>query len=187
MRRIATALPLSLVSLLLLAGPALAAEGNDNGEGLVGETDDKIITFFSLGVVLFFTLVVIFGTVIQNALEKRKDARKRGAPAQPHRLVASPASQPFHTPLREPREHARRRGFPPTRRTDAAPAPPSPGAAFSLQAMSDQVRYERVGAAAVLTIDRPERRNAVDGPDGRAADRRLPAVRGRRRAPARWS
>ena len=25
-----------------------------------------------------------------------------------------------------------------------------------------RVRYERVGAAAVLTIDRPERRNAVD-------------------------
>jgi enoyl-CoA hydratase len=28
---------------------------------------------------------------------------------------------------------------------------------------SREVRYERVGAAAVLTIDRPERRNAVDG------------------------
>ena len=28
--------------------------------------------------------------------------------------------------------------------------------------MSGEVRYERVGAAAVLTIDRPERRNAVD-------------------------
>jgi enoyl-CoA hydratase len=28
----------------------------------------------------------------------------------------------------------------------------------------DPVRYERTGAAAVLTIDRPERRNAVDGP-----------------------
>ena len=26
------------------------------------------------------------------------------------------------------------------------------------------IRYERIGAAAVLTIDRPERRNAVDGP-----------------------
>ena len=25
------------------------------------------------------------------------------------------------------------------------------------------VRYERAGAAAVLTLDRPERRNAVDG------------------------
>jgi enoyl-CoA hydratase len=28
----------------------------------------------------------------------------------------------------------------------------------------DEVRYERSGAAAVLTIDRPARRNAVDGP-----------------------
>ncbi|HEY8082314.1 MAG TPA: crotonase/enoyl-CoA hydratase family protein [Solirubrobacterales bacterium] len=28
--------------------------------------------------------------------------------------------------------------------------------------MSDELRYERVGAASVLTIDRPERRNAVD-------------------------
>jgi enoyl-CoA hydratase len=31
-----------------------------------------------------------------------------------------------------------------------------------------EVRYERVGAAAVLTIDRPERRNAVDAPTARA-------------------
>ena len=76
MRRIATTIQLSIVSLLLLAGPALAAEGNDNGEGLLGELNDQIITFFSLGVVLFFTAVVIIGTVIQNALEKRKDARK---------------------------------------------------------------------------------------------------------------
>ena len=30
--------------------------------------------------------------------------------------------------------------------------------------MSEPVRYERVGAAALVTIDRPERRNAVDGP-----------------------
>ena len=30
--------------------------------------------------------------------------------------------------------------------------------------MSDPVTYERRGAAAVLTIDRPERRNAIDGP-----------------------
>jgi len=29
--------------------------------------------------------------------------------------------------------------------------------------MSGELRYERVGAAAVLTIDRPERRNAIDG------------------------
>jgi enoyl-CoA hydratase len=29
--------------------------------------------------------------------------------------------------------------------------------------MSKELRYERIGAAAVLTIDRPERRNAIDG------------------------
>jgi enoyl-CoA hydratase len=28
--------------------------------------------------------------------------------------------------------------------------------------MSDELRYERIGAAAVLTIDRPQRRNAID-------------------------
>jgi hypothetical protein len=76
MRRIATTIPLSIVSLLLLAGPALAAEGNDNGEGLLGETDDKIVTFFSLGVVVFFVVVVTVGTLIQSALDKRKDRRK---------------------------------------------------------------------------------------------------------------
>jgi enoyl-CoA hydratase len=34
--------------------------------------------------------------------------------------------------------------------------------------MSEPVHYERVGAAAVVTIDRPERRNAVDGPTAEA-------------------
>ena len=46
------------------------------GEGIVGETDDKIITFFSLGLVVFFTLVVILGSAIQGALERRKNQRK---------------------------------------------------------------------------------------------------------------
>jgi enoyl-CoA hydratase len=39
--------------------------------------------------------------------------------------------------------------------------------------MSEPVRYERRGAAAVVTIDRPERRNAVDGP---TAERLLAAL-----------
>lgn len=62
-----------LATALLTAAPALAG---DNGEGLVGETDDKIITFFSLGVILFFTAVIILGSVIQGRREKRKNARK---------------------------------------------------------------------------------------------------------------
>ena len=48
----------------------------DNGEGLLGETDDRVITFFSLGVVLFFTLVVILGSTIQSRLDKRKEQKK---------------------------------------------------------------------------------------------------------------
>ncbi|MCW3063207.1 MAG: crotonase/enoyl-CoA hydratase family protein, partial [Solirubrobacterales bacterium] len=36
--------------------------------------------------------------------------------------------------------------------------------------MADPVTYERRGAAAVLTIDRPERRNAVDGPTATALE-----------------
>ena len=48
----------------------------DNGEGLLGELDDRIITIGSLGVVVFFTLVVIFGSVIQGKLDARKEAKK---------------------------------------------------------------------------------------------------------------
>ena len=64
---------LTFALFLILAAPAYAG---DNGEGLVGETDDRIITFFSLGLVVFFTLVIIIGSTIQGLLEKRKEARK---------------------------------------------------------------------------------------------------------------
>ena len=69
-------LPIALFVLatqLVLAAPALAG---DDGEGLIGETDDKIITFFALGVLLFFTAVIFLGTYIQTALEHRKHARE---------------------------------------------------------------------------------------------------------------
>ena len=58
---------------LYLAAPALAS---DDGEGLAGELNDKIITFFAFGVLLFFTAVVFIGTFIQTALEHRKHARE---------------------------------------------------------------------------------------------------------------
>ena len=70
--RRAVAVAAVVLSQLALAAPALAK----NGEGLVGETNDKVITLFCLGLVIFFTLVVILGTLIQSALERRKDARK---------------------------------------------------------------------------------------------------------------
>ena len=61
------------LGLLIAAAPALAS---DNGEGIVGETDDRIITFFCLGVVIFFVIVTIVGSTIQGRLERRKDERK---------------------------------------------------------------------------------------------------------------
>jgi hypothetical protein len=63
----------TLATTLVLAAPAFAG---DNGEGLLGETDDRVITFFCLGVVVFFALFVVVASWIQGALEKRKDARK---------------------------------------------------------------------------------------------------------------
>ena len=61
------------LTFLILAAPALAG---DNGEGLVGETDDRIVTFFCLGLVIFFTLVAILGSALQGRLERRKQERK---------------------------------------------------------------------------------------------------------------
>ena len=62
------------VASLALAAPAFAA--TQDGEGVVGETDDKIVTFVSLGVLIFFICFVIFATIIQSRLEKRKEAAK---------------------------------------------------------------------------------------------------------------
>jgi hypothetical protein len=68
-----------LAPILVLAAwlvPAATAFAGDNGEGLYGETDDKIITFFSLGVVVFFTVFVILASWLQAVLDRRKEQRK---------------------------------------------------------------------------------------------------------------
>jgi len=69
-------LALSLALLLMGAAPALAG---DNGEGLAGETTDKFVTFFSLGVLLFFVLFVVLASVGQSKLERRKAEKKAAA------------------------------------------------------------------------------------------------------------
>ncbi len=63
----------TLVLTLVVAAPAMAAGA---GEGWAGETNDKIVTFFCLGVVVFFTALVIVGSAIQGRLEKRKNEKK---------------------------------------------------------------------------------------------------------------
>lgn len=72
MKRTVAAL-LSIWALMLVAAPLALA---DEGVGLAGPTTDKTVTFFCFGVIAFFAALVIVLSLIQNRLEKRKDARK---------------------------------------------------------------------------------------------------------------
>ncbi len=72
MKRSAAAL-LSIWALMLVAAPAALAE---NGGGLAGPADDKLVTFFCFGVIAFFAILVIAMSLIQGRLEKRKDRRR---------------------------------------------------------------------------------------------------------------
>ena len=69
MKRILLSLAASATMLLLASPVAMAADG----EGLYGRTDDKVITFFCFGVIIFFALFVIFASILQNRLETRKE------------------------------------------------------------------------------------------------------------------
>jgi uncharacterized membrane protein YphA (DoxX/SURF4 family) len=60
---------------LFFAIAASSAFAQTDGEGLLGETNDKQVTFISFGVLLFFVAVVTIGTLIQSALERRKDEK----------------------------------------------------------------------------------------------------------------
>ena len=71
MRLLSTALATLAVS-LLLAAPAMAAKG---GEGLYGKTDDKVITAFGFGLMIFFVALVVGLSVAQSRLEKRKQRK----------------------------------------------------------------------------------------------------------------
>jgi hypothetical protein len=57
---------------LLLAAPAFAAKG---GEGLYGKTNDKVITNFGYGLMIFFALLVTILSVGQWLLERRKQPK----------------------------------------------------------------------------------------------------------------
>jgi len=74
-------LPPTVFAWLAFAATAFAQEehpkpARDNGEGWAGETTDKLVTFFSLGVLVFFLLVVTLGTIAQILLDRRKERRK---------------------------------------------------------------------------------------------------------------
>jgi hypothetical protein len=58
------------VSALLIAAPAAMAA---DGVGLWGRTDDKVITYWALAVLGFFTVLVTVLSIVQMRLESRKE------------------------------------------------------------------------------------------------------------------
>ena len=68
------------LAMLLIAAPAALA--HDGGEGWWGETNDKVITNAGFILIAFFPLFILFMSLLQWKLEKRKDARKKAAKAR---------------------------------------------------------------------------------------------------------
>jgi hypothetical protein len=80
-RHLWIALALAVLVLLVVAAPALGQgeTGWDNGEGIAGELNDKIVTAFGLGLVVFFPLFIVTANGILRLLERRKERRKAAA------------------------------------------------------------------------------------------------------------
>ncbi len=81
-RPLRTTLLVTFGLMLATAAPVLAA-GTDDGEGWLGEANDRIITAFSFAVIAFFPLVALLLSLLQGALEKRKQRRKAAASRRP--------------------------------------------------------------------------------------------------------
>jgi hypothetical protein len=60
-----------LVISLVLAAPAMAR----GGEGTYGKYNDKVVTNFGFGLMIFFVLLVLFLSIGQALLERRKRSR----------------------------------------------------------------------------------------------------------------
>jgi preprotein translocase subunit SecG len=79
-RLVATLLP-TLLLCALLAPSALARVGHDGGQGTYGVADDKVVTNAGFIVIIFFPVLILVLSLLQNALDKRKQRRKKKLPA----------------------------------------------------------------------------------------------------------
>lgn len=68
-RSLIAVLTMALAALLVSAPAAMAADG----VGLWGRTDDKVVTYFCFGVMIFFATLVVVFSLIQIRLESRKE------------------------------------------------------------------------------------------------------------------
>ena len=82
MRRALHTLLLTAFLLALSAPLAMAAEGHDGGEGLWGETNDKIVTNAGFIIIAAFPALIAILSLIMKHLDRRKDQRKKAAKAR---------------------------------------------------------------------------------------------------------
>jgi preprotein translocase subunit SecG len=83
MRRAVSTLVLSVALMAATAPAALASSvGHDGGEGLWGETDDKVITNAGFFLIAFFPLFIFVMSMLQWRLDKRKERRKAAEKAR---------------------------------------------------------------------------------------------------------
>ena len=66
----------------LMAPVALASEGHDGGEGLWGETNDKVITNAGFIIIAAVPIFLLIMSLTQWRLDKRKDRRLAAAKAR---------------------------------------------------------------------------------------------------------
>jgi hypothetical protein len=79
MRRLLTSL-LSFTVLLLVLAPSAFAY--NDGRGLYGATNDKVVTNVGFIVIVFFPTFVLLMSLLQWRLDKRKEARKTAQKAR---------------------------------------------------------------------------------------------------------
>ena len=82
MRRALHTLLLTALLLALTAPVAMAAEGHDGGEGLYGETSDKVVTNAGFIIIAAFPALIALLSILMHVLDSRKDRRKKAAKAR---------------------------------------------------------------------------------------------------------
>lgn len=73
LRRVGATLSVAFVAWLAIAPAAFAADG----VGIGGPTDDRKVTYWAFGVMIFFAVLVTVLALIQMRLENRKERLRR--------------------------------------------------------------------------------------------------------------
>ena len=82
----ARTLALTIILFGLTAPAAMAQSAHDGGHGLIGETNDMMVTMAGFILLAFFPLFILVMSIIQWRLEKRKDERLAAAKARRARV-----------------------------------------------------------------------------------------------------